>query len=154
MDARLALLTFGTATALFGSILTAQPVTVTGQRTVRASVAVSLVIPPVLQLRNDGTATFVSQRADTTTWTMRVEVTANLEWMLSVTAVDGVGARDEVRVQDHDGVWQSLGANGVEVATEESPADWRPKTIQIQVIGAAGRRAPDRIDCFLAPSDR
>lgn len=154
MNARLALLTLGTATALFGSSLNAQPVTVTGQRLVKASVSVSLVIPPILQLRNDGTPTFVSQRADTTTWNMRVEVTSNLEWMLSVTAVDGVGARDEVRVKDHDGVWQPLGANGVAVATEESPADWRSKTIQIQVIGADGRRAPDRITCFLAPSDR
>jgi len=154
MDARLVFLTLGTATALLGSGLTAQPVTVTGQRMVKASVSVALVIPPILQFRNDGTATFVSQRADTTTWNMRVEVTSNLEWMLSVTAVDGVGARDEVRVKDHDGVWQSLGANGVEVANEESPADWRPKTIQIQVIGAAGRRAPDRVTCFLAPSDR
>lgn len=153
MDARLALLTLGTAATLLGSSLSGQPVTVTGQRMVKATVAVSLVIPPILQLRTDGTPTFVSQRGDTTSWNMRVEVTANLEWMLSVTAVDGVGPRDEVRVKDHDGVWQSLGTGGVEVATEESPADWRPKAIQIQVIGAAGRRAPDRITCYVAPSD-
>lgn len=132
MDARLALLTLGTAATLLGSSLSSQPVTVTGH----------------------GTPTFVSQRGDTTIWNMRVEVTANLEWMLSVTAVDGVGPRDEVRVKDHDGAWQSLGTHGVTVATEESPADWRPKTIQIQVIGAAGRRAPDRIACYLAPSGR
>lgn len=108
MDARLALLTLGTAATLLGSSLTAQPLTVTGQRMVRATVSVALVIPPILQLRTDGTPTFVSQRGDTT-WNMRLEV------------------------------------------TEESPADWRPKAIQIQVIGAAGRRAPDRIACYLAP---
>lgn len=153
MNARLALLTIGSAATLLGSSLRAQPVTVTGQQMVRATVSVSLVIPAILQLRTVGTPTFVSRHGDTTTWSTQVEVTANLEWMLSVTAVDGVGPRNEVRVKDHDGAWQSLGTSGVEVATEESPADWRPKAIQIQVIGAAGRRAPDRITCYVAPSD-
>ncbi len=120
----------------------------------KATVSVALVIPPVLQLRTDGTPTFVSQRGDTTTWNVRLEVTANLEWMLNVAALDEAGSRVELRVKDHDGRWQSLGTASVTVATEESPADWRPKAIQIQVIEAAGRRAPDRIAAYLAPSDR
>ncbi len=154
MNARLALLTIGSAATLLGSSLRAQPVTVTGQRMVKATVSVSLVIPAVLQLRTVGTPTFVSQRGDTTTWNMHVEATSNLEWMLNVTALDGAGSRVELRVKDHEGLWQSLGTASVTVATKESPADWRPKVIQIQVIGASGRRAPDRIAAYLAPSDR
>ena len=110
-------------------------------------IRVGLVIPPRLRFREVAPHQRQQQRADTATYAMVVEVSANLDWTLGVVGADPHGADDgaradsagaaTVRVKDHTGTWRTLGGTDgvVTLVPSRAPGSWQPVRMEIQVVG-------------------
>lgn len=143
--------------ALAIAILAAAPAqaqqVVAGRHAVTVHVTASLVMPPLLRVRQAPAVQVIARRGDTLTVAMDVAVAANLDWTLNVLPTDA--ATTPVRVQDENGTWRDLrtGSQGVTVAAA-GPANDRPVRIVMQATGAQREQALRAIALDLIPAGR
>lgn len=142
MTARRIVLALSLALSVVPAAADAQRIVRAGSGSVSTPIRVGLVIPPRLRFRVAAPPRLQQQRADTATYAMVVEVSANLDWTLGVVGADPRGTDDStgaptVRVKDHTGAWRTLdGADGlVTLVPSRAPGSWQPVRMEIQVVG-------------------
>ena len=158
MKARLELLALAASATLASAAVTAalpaQTLVQAGRGTVSSTVRVGLVIPPRLRLRVTDQE-HIAQHGDTATYAVQVEVAANLAWTLHAVPADATGVT-QLRVKDESGAWRPLteGEPMVALTTDQTPGNWRPVRIELQVVGVHGPRVLPTFTFDLQPARR
>lgn len=159
MTALRIVLALSLALSVVPAVLGAQRIVRAGSGSVSTPIRVGLVIPPRLRFRVAAPPQLQQQRADTATYAMVVEVSANLDWTLGVVGADpgdadeGAGA-PTVRVKDHTGTWRTLGGTDglVTLVPSRAPGSWQPVRMEIQVVGR--QRTPPAVTFDLQAASR